>query len=341
MSLFGYIVHANLALAITILLILFCRFLTNRVGLRVCHRAQVKALRAALLLSLIVPAMGYFLRSNKDALPTWVNLEALPGTILDHFHHLNLYIEAASLTFVAAVVFFCLFQIYITLRDYSHLIKLTHNSKLERCQPHVEIRSASEGTTPCAFRLARKTIVIIPRNLSKTVRRAALLHEFSHARLGDLNWNWLVAFLGIIYCWNPFYHLFRHELRSAGELACDQHVMSSSKINPNSYLQSLLKLATSRPEIECHGSLNATFFISDKFSCRLLERRIMEGCEPFVTRRSDIPKWVIAICLLFNVGIASVQISAPGWSINSLSISTETNRKRMKQTLWYSRDSSG
>lgn len=112
-------------------------------------------------------------------------------------------------------------------------------------QPPLLITSA-KTTVPFAYGLGAG-IIVLPavaiERLSLDELRPVLAHELSHLRHWDPWINWVQALLGIVWWFNPFYHLLLKIIREVREECRDDAVLAAGLTSSHSYSRSMLAVA--------------------------------------------------------------------------------------------------
>ena len=108
--------------------------------------------------------------------------------------------------------------------------------------PRVSISFISSG--PLVSGLLRPTVLLpawFEDDYSVPQQRAALAHELTHIKRGDL-WALQVSEIFVSLLWfNPLAYLARRAFRTDQEAACDSDVLKSGASTPHAYGQTLLK----------------------------------------------------------------------------------------------------
>ncbi|MFO0907459.1 MAG: M56 family metallopeptidase [Isosphaeraceae bacterium] len=139
---------------------------------------------------------------------------------------------------------------------------------------------------PMLWCLGRPTL-LLPAHLVKTMGvdrwRGVIAHELAHLRRGDPWVGRLALLVGIVWWWNPIYHLARRRIDAEAELACDAWVVSVLPGDRVVYAGTMLEIC----EALCHkaapplapalggggaGRLferRLTMILNDRVPCRL------------------------------------------------------------------------
>lgn len=97
--------------------------------------------------------------------------------------------------------------------------------------------------SPIAFGILRPAIAMprdLPEQLSASELDAVLAHELTHLERRDVLAAWLSALLGIIWWFNPIFHLLDREARGLREECCDDAVIDTGAADRLGYGRTLL-----------------------------------------------------------------------------------------------------
>ena len=96
--------------------------------------------------------------------------------------------------------------------------------------------------TPMITGFFRPTVLLPPAEYKEEEYRYIFLHEFSHWKNGDIWLKMLAEILRIVFWWNPFMYLFRHDLDQILELRADLRVLKVEGMeNRSEYLLTIKK----------------------------------------------------------------------------------------------------
>lgn len=92
-------------------------------------------------------------------------------------------------------------------------------------------------------------VLLSSGDMEETVLRAALLHELTHYRRGDVCYKWLVEGAVCLHWFNPLVRLLRREIERRCELSCDEGVIRRlDEKGRRAYGSALLALARPAPD---------------------------------------------------------------------------------------------
>lgn len=190
---------------------------------------------------------------------------------------------------------------------YENFVELTRAMKFRR--PPLLITSAA-ATVPFVFGL-RTQIVFLPsaaiERLSADELRPVLAHELAHLRHRDQWVSWLQALLGVVWWFNPFYHLLSKVIREVREECRDDAVLAAGVASSHSYSCSMLAVAAlARPQPQSHIALHSL-----DHNLHPLAIRLARIADSSITRREQLTasQW----CFL----ILGALIILPGLTLSS------------------------
>lgn len=113
------------------------------------------------------------------------------------------------------------------------------------------VRLACSGLvdTPMLLGVFRP-VIVLPQggpSLPPQALSAALLHELTHARRGDICYKWLVVLVTSLHWFNPLVHWMGRRIALDCELACDQAVIRSLEPEQRMAYGDMLLLLAARP----------------------------------------------------------------------------------------------
>ena len=127
--------------------------------------------------------------------------------------------------------------------------------------------------TPMIAGLMKPTIYLPKIILSDTELYNILLHEWTHYIHKDIWIKFLLKLLCIIYWWNPFLYLLKHDIDDTLEVKCDLSITTKMTENEKTeYLESILKVAKSLHSKKTLTPSNNIGFITQKKNHSLKER---------------------------------------------------------------------
>lgn len=107
------------------------------------------------------------------------------------------------------------------------------------------IHTTQANISPMVWWIGGKVWVVIPAALINQMNekqlRWILSHELAHVRRMDYMIRWIEWLVCVCFWWNPVTWWARYNLRANEELCCDALVLSSMKLKPYTYGDSLLK----------------------------------------------------------------------------------------------------
>lgn len=153
----------------------------------------------------------------------------------------------------------------------------------------IRIRVTERDVSPFVVGVVRPCMVV-PLNLLDAVppamRSALLLHELAHFRRGDTVLRWVQQSAGLLlYFWPPVRWTCR-KIERAAELACDQWAVAVSRVDPETYAESLLKIARRLGNARTPGYplafVKSTSILEERFAMLLQgKKRMSPGLSVF------------------------------------------------------------
>jgi len=153
--------------------------------------------------------------------------------------------------------------------------------------------------------------IVLPRSLLNAGSReleAVLSHELAHQKRRDLAWNALLWAMGLLFWFHPLAWMARRFLALEVESACDEMVLSSTRIAPRSYAALLLATMNTQPTPLTAG-------VADGFGT-LKTRLLRLNRAPKRPHLSARIAFFAALCLAFGAlvplrFVARAQMAAP------------------------------
>ena len=107
------------------------------------------------------------------------------------------------------------------------------------------VYKTSSNLQPMVWWIGRKVRIIIPdvlcSQMDSSQLKWILAHELAHVRRRDHMVRWIEWLACVGFWWNPVVWWARYNLRVSEELCCDALVITSMKLKPKTYADSLLK----------------------------------------------------------------------------------------------------
>jgi len=156
-------------------------------------------------------------------------------------------IETTMLFQILAFVLLCLLfaGVYKIFKELLAFKELEKKSLLFKKWERVEIFLNEKIHTPFSYYRWGRLITMLPTELihHPAEFKAAMLHEFQHHRQGDTFWAYPLIMLKKLCFFNPFIHLFVEMLHETQEFACDEAVVTETKVPLASYIGCLILVA--------------------------------------------------------------------------------------------------
>lgn len=182
-----------------------------------------------------------------------------------------------------------------------------------------EVRVAEPRTIPFVMGVSSPQLIVpadLTESFSPAMSSALLLHELAHFRRGDVWLRWIQNLAGLLlFFWPPVRWACR-SLERAAELACDQWAVTVSRIDPDLYAQSLLKVARSLGGARTPGHhlafVKPTSILEERFAMLLKPKSQLS---PGLNRYAVGMLGLWAIFSLAGTGVASevpTEVQEPG-----------------------------
>ncbi|AZV79248.1 peptidase M56, BlaR1 [Parasedimentitalea marina] len=200
----------------------------------------------------------------------------------------------------------------------------------------VELLISDTATVAYSTRSLFRLYVVLPSALLLDTRdlRLTIAHELQHFRQRDIECEFLLETLRPLLFWNPAYFLWRSEVRTLREYACDQALMARPHFDARAYCECLIRACAMAAKDRVFFSRRSpAVALVDRRETRrsaTLEQRILA-----VTAKKDQPDYTISWALLSGLLVGAVMISTllmqrpSDWSHDRLMLSTIVNLERM------------
>jgi len=200
----------------------------------------------------------------------------------------------------------------------------------------VELLISDTATVAYSTRSLFRLYVVLPSALLLDTRdlRLTIAHELQHFRQRDIECEFLLETLRPLLFWNPAYFLWRSEVRTLREYACDQALMARPHFDARAYCECLIRACAMAAQDRVFFSRRSpAVALVDRRETRrsaTLEQRILA-----VTTKKDQPDYTISWALLSGLLVGAVMISTllmqrpSDWSHDRLMLSTIVNLERM------------
>lgn len=141
---------------------------------------------------------------------------------------------------------------------------------------------------PISVLQSRRAYIVLPTWMIpyRQEFHIALKHEIEHHRQGDTRWAFILELLTTLFYLNPFSYLWKSNLISLQELACDESLISQMRVSKQDYGSCLLKVA--EMALSCRHQYVGTTFMASTSELKdhsFLLRRIK------MFKQHEIAKW--------------------------------------------------
>lgn len=193
---------------------------------------------------------------------------------------------------------------------------------------------------PVAFstRGLRHLYVVVPSRLLQDPRdlRLTLAHELQHFRQRDVETALLLELLRPVLFWNPAFYLWRRDMRSIREFACDQALRTRARFDARAYCECLIRATSaarkSKARLSERGPVAALLDRRDIRRMPVLARRIIAVTEADNgAGRGPVWALVSGLFVLVVMSIALLIQRPADWSHDRIMLSTIVNLERMEK----------
>jgi len=207
----------------------------------------------------------------------------------------------------------------------------------------VQLRISDTASVAYSTRGVFTLYVVLPSALLSDTRdlRLTIAHELQHFRQRDIECEFLLETLRPILFWNPAFYLWRSEVRTLREYACDQALMARPDFDARRYCECLIRacaMAAQSPVLFTRQS-PAVALVDRRETRRnaTLQHRIL-AVTAKQSQDDHTKSWALLSGLLIGAVLATtLLLQRPSdWSHDRLMLSTIVNLERMA-----SRDAAG
>jgi len=207
----------------------------------------------------------------------------------------------------------------------------------------VQLRISDTASVAYSTRSLFTFYVVLPSNLLNDARdlRLTVAHELQHFRQRDIECEFLLETLRPLLFWNPAFYLWRSEVRTLREFACDQALMARPQFDARAYCECLIRACAMAAQ-------DRVFFTRRSPAVALVDRRetrrsatlqqriLTVTAKP--TSHDHAASWTLLSSLLVGAVLATTMVMQrpSDWSHDRLMLSTIVNLERMA-----SRDTTG
>jgi beta-lactamase regulating signal transducer with metallopeptidase domain/beta-lactamase class D len=179
-----------------------------------------------------------------------------------------------SIIFVAGV----LYRVYKIWKDIHKTKSIIYVAQPYKKAGKITIKISDQCVIPFSVRFGHAAYIILPVSIlhSSINTKLAIAHEGQHHRQGDCLWAYIIEFMQIIFWFNPILIYLHRVFQELQELACDEKVISKSRVTAHDYgscLFSVTKTA-SESQYNCHQKLVAQMVFKSKNQNSLITKRI-------------------------------------------------------------------
>ncbi len=201
----------------------------------------------------------------------------------------------------------------------------------------VELRLSDTARVAYSTRGIWTRYVVMPIALLQDPRdlRLTIAHELQHFRQRDVECEFLLEILRPLTFWNPFFFLWRRQVRMLREYACDQALIQRRRMDARAYCECLIRACTkAAQEPVLFTRTTPAVALVDRRETRsqsILRNRILAVTAPMEQPRNHGPLWMfISASLICAVVMTMLLMQRSGdWSYDRIMLSTIVNLERM------------
>ncbi|MDA5095604.1 M56 family metallopeptidase [Aliiroseovarius sp. KMU-50] len=226
-------------------------------------------------------------------------------------------------------------QVIVSILRLRHGLKHTH---LYKRIGHVDLLISDTARVAYSTRGLLRRYVVLPAPLLLDAEdlRLTIAHELQHFRQRDVECEFLLETLRPFTFWNPFFFLWRRQVRMLREYACDQALIARHRMDARAYCECLIRACAKAAQ-------EPVFFTRTTPAVALVDRRETRYNSSLRNRilavaaveedhgKDHGPLWLfLSGCLISAVIITMLLMQRPGdWSHDRIMLSTIVNLERM------------
>jgi len=200
----------------------------------------------------------------------------------------------------------------------------------------VQLRISDTASVAYSTRGLFTLYVVLPSPLLNDSRdlRLTIAHELQHFRQRDIECEFLLETLRPLLFWNPAFYLWRGEVRTLREFACDQALMARPQFDARAYCECLIRACAMAAQ-------DRIFFTRRSPAVSLVDRRETRRSATLHQRILTVTakpspadhtvSWTLLSGLLVGAVLATTMVMQrpSDWSHDRLMLSTIVNLERM------------
>ncbi len=156
----------------------------------------------------------------------------------------SLSLRAALWALSGGLFLWFVFVIALNTKHFIQVFKTLRSTWPMRKIGRVEILCSERISSPCAFRIWRRALILIPQSLiADPDVRIIIGHELQHHRQHDTTWLFALIFCRQMSFWNPFAVWLCKGISEQQELACDEVLLCQKRFSPPAYAHLLVRVA--------------------------------------------------------------------------------------------------
>lgn len=211
-----------------------------------------------------------------------------------------------------------------------------HNAFLWKQIGRVQLRISDSASVAYSTRGLFNLYIVLPSALLHDSRdlRLTVAHELQHFRQRDIECEFLLEMLRPILFWNPAFFLWRSEVRTLREHACDQALMARPHFDARAYCECLIRACAMAAQ-------DKVFFTRRSPAVALVDRREVRRSATLEQRILAVTakqssgdhriSWMLLSGLLVGAVLTTTLLMQrpSDWSHDRLMLSTIVNLERM------------
>ncbi len=268
-QIFDIYIDLNITFAITAVVWLMSKYVLERSGAKLAYSVQLRLLNGLFIITAVSPVAVALYRHLMEAgvVPGAMSVNLADAAVSQYLRG-GIAISAQdfqsilgmrarlsediltlssglgagiAILFAAGVTFFGLKLV----KAFVRLNRMLRSCHVWREHGRLRLLLSDTAAVPYSARGFSRNYVVLPSELLMQSEdlKLVLKHEFEHLRQGDVTWEIGLELLRPLFFWNPFFYLWKSEVESLRELACDQKVTESAQVDLKTYCMCLLRAA--------------------------------------------------------------------------------------------------
>lgn len=376
-QIFDIYIDLNITFAITAVVWLVAKYALERIGIKLAYSVQLGLLNGLFVVTAMSPVVVALYRHLLDAGivsgAMSINLAdmavsqylrggiAIPAQDFQALLGLRARLSEDILTlntglgtgiavlFVAGVTFFGV----KLLKAFVRLNRMLKSCHVWREHGRLRLLLSDTAIVPYSARGLVRNYVVLPTEFLTQSEdlKLVLKHEFEHLRQGDVTWEIGLELLRPLFFWNPFFYIWKSEVESLRELACDQKVADNAQVDLRTYCMCLLRAAKKglkkREAYQRQNSRSgvaavALIEVHDRLLRRSPSQKLRSRVEALMEPGRALPNrglvGLVVVPMAAVVFVTALAIQKPAdWSQDRLMLSAIINLERLESINSFGR----